>query len=50
VEGKSNLDFMYAFDLTIANRCFRKRDEHFNTYKCGATCSWIDFFLIKKSD
>jgi len=49
-EGKSILDFSSAFDLTIANTCFRKREEHLITYKSGVSCSQINFFLIRKSD
>ena len=49
-EGKSILDFSPAFDLTIGNTCFRKREEHLITYKSGVSCSQIDFFLIRKSD
>ena len=49
-EGNSILDFSSAFDLTIANTCFRKREEHLITYKSGASCSQIDFFLIRKTD
>ena len=49
-EGKTILDFSLAFDFTIANSCFRKREEHLITYKSGQTCSQIDFFLIRKSD
>ena len=48
-EGNSILDISSAFDLTIANTCFRKRDEHLITYKSGASCSQIDFFLIRKT-
>ena len=49
-EGKTILDFALAFNFIIANTCFRKRVEHLITYKSGATCSQIDFFLIRKSD
>ncbi|KEH39645.1 endonuclease/exonuclease/phosphatase, putative [Medicago truncatula] len=42
-EGNSILDFSSPFDLTIANTCFRKREEHLITYKSGASCSQIDF-------
>jgi len=49
-EDKSILDFSSAFDLTIANRYFRKREEHLITYKSGVSCSQIDFFLIRKSN
>ena len=49
-EGKPILDFSSAFDLTIANTCFRKREEHLITDKSGVSCSQIDFFLIRKSD
>ncbi len=49
-EGKSILDFSAAFDLTITNTCFKKREEHLITYKSGATHSQIDFFLIRKAD
>jgi len=50
VEGKSILDFSSAFELTIANACLRKREQHLITYKSGVSCSQIDFFLIRKSD
>jgi len=50
VEGKSILDFSSTFDLTLANTCFRKIEEHLITYKSGVSCSQIDFFLIRKSD
>jgi len=49
-EGKFILDLSSAFDLTLLNACFRKRDEHLITYKSGVSCSQIDFFLIRKSD
>ena len=49
-EGKSIVDFSSAFDLIIANTCFRKKDEHFITYKSGVSCSQIDFFLFRNSD
>lgn len=42
-EGKSILDFSSAFDLTIANMCFRKCEEHLINYKSEVTCSQIDF-------
>jgi len=48
VKGRFILDFLLTSDLTIANTCFRKRDEHFITYKSGVACSRIDFFLIRK--
>jgi len=44
-EGKSILDFLLAFDLTIANTCFRKREEHLITYKSEASFSQISFLL-----
>ncbi|XP_020233683.1 craniofacial development protein 2-like [Cajanus cajan] len=49
-EGKTILDFSLAFDLTIVNTCFKKREEHLITYKSGMVCSQIDFFLVRKSD
>ena len=39
VEGKSILDFSLALDLTKANTCFGKRDEHLSTYKIEVSCS-----------
>lgn len=48
-EGKTILEFSSAFDLTIANTWFRKRDEHLITYNSGVTCSKIDSFFIRKS-
>ena len=49
-EEESILDFSSAFDVIIANMCFRKRKEHLITYKSEVICFRIDFFLIRKSD
>lgn len=46
-KGNSILEFSSTYDLTINNKCFRKRDEHLITYKSKATCSQIDFFLLE---
>ena len=48
--GDTILDFALAFDLIIANTCFKKREEHLITYKCGTSRSRIDFFLVRKHD
>ena len=41
--GDIILDFASAFELVIANTCFKKRAEHLITYKSGTSRSWIDF-------
>ena len=48
--GDTILDFALAFDLVIANTCFKKIEEHLITYNSGTSRSQIDFFLIKKHD
>jgi len=35
--GVSLLDFAVAYELSIANSYFRKRDEHFVTFKSGSS-------------
>lgn len=42
--------FFVCFDLTLANTCFWKREEHLIIYKSLVKCSKIDFFNIRKSD
>lgn len=49
-EGKSIQYFSLVFDLTIANMCFRMREEHLITYKSGVSYSQIDFFFTRKSN
>ena len=38
------LDFALAFDLVIANTCFKKREGHLITYKSGTSRSRKTFF------
>ena len=42
------LDFAFAFYLVIANACFKKREQHLITYKCGTSKSQINLFLVRK--
>ncbi|XP_042514389.1 uncharacterized protein LOC122089040 [Macadamia integrifolia] len=49
-EGTSVLDFATAYDLSIANTLFTKREEHLIIYKSGQHSSQIDFFLTRRSD
>ena len=35
-----------AYDLSIVNSFFRKREEHLITFKSGSTRTQIDFFLM----
>ena len=48
--GDTILDFALAFDIVIANTCFKKREEHLITYKKGTSKSQIDSFLVRKHD
>ena len=43
------MDFVLAFDLTVANTCFKK-EEHLITYESRTSKRWIDFFLVRKHD
>lgn len=45
-EDQAILDFLVAFDFTIANSCFRTREEHLITYKFGFSCFQIVFFFL----
>jgi len=43
--GVSSLDFAVAYDLSIVNSYFRKREEHLVTFKSGSARMQIDHFL-----
>ncbi|XP_063891135.1 uncharacterized protein LOC135116981 [Helicoverpa armigera] len=47
--GETLLQAACAFDLTITNTWFNKREEHFVTYKSGHHTTQIDYFLVKRS-
>ena len=41
------LDFAVAYDLSIVNSYFRKREEHLVTFKSGSVRMQIDCFLVR---
>ena len=45
--GVSLLDFAVAYELSIVNSYFRKRDEHLVTFKSGSARMQIDYFLVR---
>jgi len=45
--GVSILDFAMAYDISIVNSYFRKRDKHLITFKSGSVRTQIDYFLIR---
>jgi len=47
VEGVSILDFAMAYELSIVNSYFRKKEEHLITFKSGNTRTQIDYFLMR---
>ena len=49
-EGQRVLDFAVSFDLAIANTFFRKREEHYITYKSGENKAQIDFMMYRRSN
>jgi len=50
MNGKSIIDCMFTFDLTITNMCFRKIKKHLIIYKSGISCSQIKKNLTMKSN
>jgi len=48
--GVMILDFAVAFDLTVVNSRFKKKEEHLVTFRSGNNKSQIDYFLIRVSD
>jgi len=45
--GVSILDFAVAYNLSIVNSYFRKREEHLVTFKSGSARTQIDYFLMR---
>ena len=43
------LEFAVAFDLTICNSLFKKRDDHLVTFRSGSCKTQIDYCLIRAS-
>jgi len=41
------LDFVVAFDLTIVNSLFKKKEEHLVTFRSGSCRTQIDYFFIR---
>ncbi|XP_060872665.1 uncharacterized protein LOC132946637 [Metopolophium dirhodum] len=46
--GRKVLDFATAYELAIVNTYFRKRGEHYVTYKSGRNMSQIDYFMVRR--
>ena len=49
VEVERILEYALAFDLLLANTCFKKRDSHSITYKSGNIATQIDFILFRRT-
>jgi len=47
--GVSILDFAVAYELSIVNSYFKKREEHLITFKSSNTKTQIDYFLMRAS-
>ena len=45
--GVALLDFALAFDLTIGNSLFKKREGHLVTFRSGSCKTQIDYCLIR---
>ena len=45
----SILDFSVAYELSIVNSYFRKKEEHLVTFKRGNTRTQIDYFLVREN-
>ena len=48
--GEKILDFASTYELAIVNTYFRKREDHYITYKSGENNSQIHYFLWKRRD
>jgi len=45
--GVSILNFAVAYELSVVNSYFRKKEEHLVTFKSGNTRIQIDYFLVR---
>jgi len=48
--GVSILDFAVAYELSIVNSCFKKKEEDLITFKSGNTRTQIDYFLMRTNN
>ena len=44
--GVAILNFAVAFDLSIINSLFKKRESHLVTFRSGSSKTQIDYFLV----
>ena len=45
--GVALLDFAVAFDLTVVNSLFKKKEDHLVSFRSGSCRTQIDYFLIR---
>jgi hypothetical protein len=45
--GTDTINFVLAYDLTIANTWFKKRDFHLVTFRIELNANQIDFFIMR---
>ena len=46
----SILDFAVAYEFSIVNSYFRKKEEHLVTFKSGNIMTQIDYFLVRANN
>ena len=49
-EGDNILEFTQAYDMALGNSFFKKREEHYVTYKSGANRKVIDYIWVRRQD
>jgi len=49
VINSAGVDFAVAYDLSVVNSYFRKREEHLVTFKSGSSRTQIDYFLMRSN-
>jgi len=48
-DGVLIFDFAVAYELSIVNSYFRKKEEHLVTFKSGNTRTQIHYFLVREN-
>ena len=49
-EGDNILEFTQAYDLALGNSFFKKREDHYVTYRSGTNRTVIDYILVRRQD
>ncbi|KAI5606603.1 hypothetical protein C0J50_2102 [Silurus asotus] len=50
VEGQMVVDFAKKMKMAVVNTCFKKKEDHWATYRSGGRCPQVKYILCRRSN